>query len=782
MLGVIITGGISMQFKKTFISLLSLFLLISGLLLFYTSNINKTLFVDISAASPFTINAENQEKGVVVNKTSENNYTVLLSSNFFYQTKSIHLTNIKNEDFTFKFYSEQKKEGNKEIKFSINIKNIKINGQDYHKKKETVWYERPFIDTVSVNKDEVSFSLKYKTKLMLRNTFIPQSIVSIVFIFFSFLLSFLLLYKCFLGRQIKKIIQYAIFSLEKYGEWDLFFIQRYRALDVVYKKTFWTVFIILNIVFLYYNIHFIWGNHDWWFAKDGYWGLIFPEVTRVNGRFSAYWLNQVIGGRFIPVVTVSFILFGLSFTGVLLAYYWKLQKTFFNYLVLSLIVVLNPLVIYWLYFVCNVVSHLWCLPIVIGALIVSEKKSLYYFFIAYLLFFFCLGVYPYIVNTIAVVFFAKILLTFCFEEHSISFLYQKFKRTLCCIVISLISYKVMIDVFIWTGIIEKVARTSANLFGGSLDKFIIIVKDSFKILFYTCPFYDTSIIQLISCISIVSLITLFLFLKKYNIKISQLCFIIAGICLLPIVSNATSFIFGSTIVMARAFFYGEVFLFAFFVLIILKAKLVWAKNILIVCLIFLLPMNVYRLVDAQKLWKLEFDYENSLLERVLEEVELSPDYKLNENYTIIICGERPFYAVSFYTEPVDSLDVSFLTRTSFHTQVFGAMMRFYRPQFNANSVIKIMRYDDYRYLPDIVPDFEFINKLLPYHDVLKNKLQQWPSKNFVLVQDNYIFIDFDNELLQTVITAMEEENPAEALETALKSMAPKYLGNKCSFS
>lgn len=103
-------------------------------------------------------------------------------------------------------------------------------------------------------------------------------------------------------------------------------------------------------------------------------------------------------------------------------------RHFFNYLVLSLVVVLNPLVIYWCYFGVDVISHLWLPAIVIFALILSEKKSYFYFFSAYLLFVFAFGIYAPAINTIAIVFLGKIIVMYCFEEQSIQLLFKSYKN------------------------------------------------------------------------------------------------------------------------------------------------------------------------------------------------------------------------------------------------------------------------------------------------------------------------------------------------------------------
>lgn len=86
-----------------------IFLLIAGLFLLYHSNINKTVYLDISAEKPLVINFENSAEGVVITKNSEKKYTVKLPSAFLYQTKTIRIQNTENEKVQLKFYSRQKK-------------------------------------------------------------------------------------------------------------------------------------------------------------------------------------------------------------------------------------------------------------------------------------------------------------------------------------------------------------------------------------------------------------------------------------------------------------------------------------------------------------------------------------------------------------------------------------------------------------------------------------------------------------------------------------------------
>ncbi len=731
--------------NKVVITFFSVLLFICGLFLLYTSNINKTLFVDISAEHPFLIE-DNQGKGMIIKKNSEEKYTVLLPSNFFYQSNTIYIKNIDNEKINLKLYTEQKKDGDKEIEFSINIKNIKINGQNYNNKKQTVWYERPYIDTVSVNKDEVvSFGLKYKTKLILRNIYIPQLALSIVLL----LASIFLLWKFYYGAIIK-LFQNICLHIEKYGEWDMLIIQKYRDIDVVYKKTFWTVFIVLNLVFLYYNIHFIWGNHDWDYVMHGMWGDIIPPVVRKNGRFSAYWIQQFLGGRFLPLITVSFMLLGFSLTGILLAHYWKVQKTFFNYLVISLIIVLNPLVVYWIYFAINVVSNLWLPSIMILALILSEKKSHGYFFLACLLFLLGLGIYQPAVSTIIVIFLGKIVLTYCFEKQSIIFLYQKFKRTFGCVIISLIFFRLVFYILSVSNVLLPCYNTDTKFLGGSFSLFYKIVRASFENLILTVPFYDINIIILFFMLCFISFISFCLYYKKrYQIKFFQLFFIIIGLCLLPLAANTATFILGRNFAYERVLFFGYIFLGAFWVVMILKTKFIWAKNILITFLIVLIPMNIYRIVDAQKLWKMEFEYQNRIIERVVENISNSP-YCYQNQYKIVFLGEYKPFVLSFYKERFDFLDYSFISTSSFVYWVFPSVIKIFIPNFKCERVLQL----NYVGMKEKETNKAII-ELLPYYDLLKN-MRLLPSINAILVQDNYIFINFDDEVLQKVLKSMEE--------------------------
>lgn len=179
--------------KKLSVTFIALFLLVAGLFFLYQSNINKTVFLDITADSPILVHADKQEKGVLVNKNSDNSYTFCLPSAFLYQAKTIQLENLNNNNVQLKFYSQQKKDGDKVIKFSIDVEKIIGNNVFYNKDKQTAWFERPYLLDITAEKNkELSLAIQYKTKFQLRNTSLPIFVTS----FFLLLGSIILLLAC----------------------------------------------------------------------------------------------------------------------------------------------------------------------------------------------------------------------------------------------------------------------------------------------------------------------------------------------------------------------------------------------------------------------------------------------------------------------------------------------------------------------------------------------------------------------------------------------------------
>ncbi len=229
-----------------------------------------------------------------------------------------------------------------------------------------------------------------------------------------------------------------------------------------------------------------------------------------------------------------------------------------------------------------------------------------------------------------------------------------------------------------------------------------------------------------------------------------------GVCLLPLAANAVIFILGHDLWLIRVSFYGIIFLFAFFVAVILKSKFVWAKNILIVFLIFLLPMNIYRLYDAQKLWKISFEHEQKVLETVFEKIENSPLYIHDREYQVIVLGNFESNVLTWYKEKRKWNESSFMTMPLFEYH-FSYVAKYYHSDLNVNKTYKLYTYNGEVFIAHSKAVDTLLTELVPYFSLLKN-MKEWPKNDFVLVQDKYIFINFDNEVLKAILKIMEEKH------------------------
>ena len=102
------------------------------------------------------------------------------------------------------------------------------------------------------------------------------------------------------------------------------------------KKSFFWMFGIINIVFLWHTITFFFGNHDWGHIKNGIpigWSLF-------DGRWGAGLIQQAVGGDILPVLNNLFCFAGFCFAMIALAKYWQIPKTVFTYTVFGLFIML----------------------------------------------------------------------------------------------------------------------------------------------------------------------------------------------------------------------------------------------------------------------------------------------------------------------------------------------------------------------------------------------------------------------------------------------------------
>ena len=176
-----------------------------------------------------------------------------------------------------------------------------------------------------------------------------------------------------------------------------------------FVAAFLTAFIALNLVFLYHGAHFLFGDHDWKYLKNG---LTLSDGL-FEGRFSQFILiNLLTSGDILPLINNLIGFLGYSLGIALLARYWQLPSTKKAYVLFALFATITPYILSFMYFAFLIPAVLSWNAVVITALIISEKEtrfSLSKTLLATLLLTLALGGYPPVINLIGTAFAARLL-------------------------------------------------------------------------------------------------------------------------------------------------------------------------------------------------------------------------------------------------------------------------------------------------------------------------------------------------------------------------------------
>ena len=90
----------------------------------------------------------------------------------------------------------------------------------------------------------------------------------------------------------------------------------------------------------------MWGSTDWSAVRT----TIDPNESLADGRFSAFWLQQLLfNGKILPVINNFWAFLGLSLAGVFLAIYWNLPQKTSVIVLTGLLLSVNPYTLSWLY-------------------------------------------------------------------------------------------------------------------------------------------------------------------------------------------------------------------------------------------------------------------------------------------------------------------------------------------------------------------------------------------------------------------------------------------------
>jgi hypothetical protein len=131
------------------------------------------------------------------------------------------------------------------------------------------------------------------------------------------------------------------------------------------------------------------------------------------------------GNNVLPVLMNLYAFVGLALGGIALCVYWKVPKSIVSYSVVALLLAIQPYTLLWLWYSFEAISHLWTPLFVIAAYMLAEKvasakhcgKRIFYIAVAVIFFVYVLGVYPSVINTMAVVFIGRLMIDVFLEKE-----------------------------------------------------------------------------------------------------------------------------------------------------------------------------------------------------------------------------------------------------------------------------------------------------------------------------------------------------------------------------
>lgn len=494
----------------------------------------------------------------------------------------------------------------------------------------------------------------------------------------------------------------------------------YNAIPKIYRKSFWYLFVFINLAFLFHTINFMWGNQDWAAVRSA----VDVNEGLPDGRFSAYWLQEIIfDGKILPVINNLMAFAALSLSAVLLGVYWQLPKKSTFFIITGLFMFITPYTLGWLYFAKNTLGNLAIPALVLGALLLSEHRTdnLYKTYgcnlIAIALLTIALGTCFAAFNFICVAIFGKIFLKTVFADIRLKDAFKRQLQTFANLTAALLIYifiTILLNEAAPVASLSEIVSHLPTTLAGVLTQFTAVM-----------PF--TNITYKLLYLTIVLTALFALILKAPNAHAAA-----RGLIALPLILLASRLSLlltaeTSSAVM-RAEFYGLPLFYALMATTIFKLGGDYLKRFGGVLCVLAIFMGFVRVAYAQKVWKFGFDSEFKLAERIITRLEKLPDFNVERQYSLIQLGEASLRP-RFYIHNENENESNELLNWSYY------------PEGNAKDAY------NFYYQADFLEDDADIATAIQnpaIRDYILNTARAWPAKESLFIHDKYIVIVVDD--------------------------------------
>lgn len=511
----------------------------------------------------------------------------------------------------------------------------------------------------------------------------------------------------------------------------------YINLNPIYKKAFFISFALINLAFLFHTVNFMFGDHDWNYVRSAnYW-----SEGSFEGRPLHFVLQSLLfDGHVLPILNNLFSFAFMALSGLLLAHYWRVPLTTFNYALFATFIAVLPFTMVWLFYAKDMLINLSLPLFVILGLVIAQKQTKYAHFIAIALFYFAFSSYAAIIDMLGICFLGKLLIEYV-ENKNLSNLCKKAWPVVLDVIVALVLFQLTIkaidikadyntktlSVSDWP---QKFGETLVVMFSQFITP-IPFMEPKYKyLLLVLCGFGLGSAFKkggFITAPLVTLLILAILFVSKFAYFIADE----RG----QVLAEMENFAF-----VPRLDFYGLAYIYALglaFVLSYTKDKTYKVAAVVAVVLVF---MSMVRDAYATKVWKLGFDAEMKAHERIVGRLEQHKDFRIGQKYRLLQVGSISMRK-NYYREASGEQTSLDLLTTSFTPQFMSRIVyNFYYPKdifYNNASVVELSPQGRY---------------------YLQNIAKPWPAHESIFIDGDIVIIVLTDDGLDKAIRNLNNLN------------------------
>lgn len=501
----------------------------------------------------------------------------------------------------------------------------------------------------------------------------------------------------------------------------------YINLNPIYKTAFFISFALINLAFLFHTVNFMFGDHDWNYVRSAnYW-----SEGAFEGRPLHFVLQSLLfSGHVLPILNNLFSFAFLALSGLLLAHYWRVPLTTFNYVLFATFVAVLPFTMVWLFYAKDMLINLSLPFIVVLGLVIAEKENKISHIIAVSLFYFAFASYAAVIDMIGICLLGKLLIEYI-EDKNLSQICKKAWPIILDVVIALILFQLTIKaidikadyntktlaIADWP---QKFGETLVVMFSQFITP-IPFMEPKYKyLLLILCIFGISVAIKrggYIKAPAIALLVLAILFISKFAFFIADE----RG----QLLAEMENFAF-----VPRLDFYGLAYIYALGLALVLRYTKDKAYKIAVAIAVVLTFMSMVRDAYATKVWKLGFDAEMKAHERIVGRLEQHKNFRLGQKYRLLQVGSISMR--KNYYRKVDGEQTSLDLLTTAFT-----------PQYMSRIVY------NFYYPKDIFYNNASVEELSPEgRSYLLNTAKSWPSNESIFIDRDIVIIVLTDEGLE----------------------------------